>query len=54
MEGVLKEGYKIPFEALPQFRGIRQTPLVGEYTHVLLEEVDSLLAKGAIEPFVSD
>ena len=31
VEGVLKEGYKIPFEALPQFRGIRQTPLVGEY-----------------------
>ena len=54
VEGVLKEGYKIPFQALPQFRGIRQTPLVGEYAHVLLEEVDSLLAKGAIEPVVSD
>ena len=50
VKGVVTEGYKIPFDPLPQFRGIRHTPLSGEYGHILLEEVDALLAKGAIEP----
>jgi hypothetical protein len=47
---VLSEGYRIPFkEGPPPFKGVRHTPLVGEYAHILLDEVKALLQKNAIE-----
>ena len=49
VRGVLNEGYKIPFKKLPSYQGLRLTPLTGQYGPILLDEVDSLLGKGAIE-----
>ena len=46
---ILDVGYIIPFKKLPVFQGVKQTPLKGEYAQVLLEEVNTLLRKGAIE-----
>ena len=54
VRSVLSHGYKIPFSQLPRFNGKRSTPLKGSYAHVLLEEVHSLLAKGAIEKVHGD
>ena len=45
---VLTQGYRIPFMQLPRYRGMTSTPLKGEYAGVLLDEVESLLGKGAI------
>ena len=49
VQRVLDVGYVIPLKRLPSFQGVRQTPLKGQYAQVLLEEVESLLRKGAIE-----
>lgn len=38
VKSVLAKGYKIPFSQLRRFNGVRQTPLMGQYAHVLLEE----------------
>ena len=47
---ILKEGYRITFlHGPPRFNGVRSTPLVGRYTEVLLQEVQSLLDKRAVE-----
>ena len=46
---ILLQGYKIPFTQWPKFQGRRSTPLIGQYSDVLLDEVDSLLGKRAIE-----
>ena len=54
VRSVLSHGYKIPFSQLPRFNGKGSTPLKGSYAHVLLEEVHSLLAKGAIEEVHGD
>ena len=53
VRGVLQEGYRIPFTTLPRFTGVRNTPLIGQYANVLLDEVATLSLKGAIE-VVSD
>ena len=46
---IVSQGYLIPFLKIPPFKGVKHTPLSGQYAGVLLEEVDSLLSKGAIE-----
>ena len=49
VQGILQEGYKIPFTRIPRFSGIRPTPVVGKYASVLIDEVSGLLQKQAIE-----
>ena len=51
---IVAQGYYIPFKQLPRSRGIRVTPLSGDYAPVLLDEVDTLLQKGAIEPVLEN
>ena len=47
---VLGEGYKISFlHGPPKFNGVRSTPLVGQYSDVLLQEVRDLFIKNALE-----
>jgi hypothetical protein len=47
---VLQQGHSLPFLSNPPtFRGVRETPLSGDYASVLPDEVASLLAKGAVE-----
>lgn len=47
---VLKQGYKLEFQNFPPSTGIRQTRANAKNTHILLEEVQKLLQKRAIEP----
>ena len=47
---VLKQGYKLEFQAIPTRAGIGQTCANVRDTHILMEEVEKLLQKGAIEP----
>ena len=49
VKNVLQHGYQIPFIQVPKFQGIKKTPLSGVYAQVLMDEVASLLDKGAIE-----
>ena len=46
---IVQSGYLIPFKKLPDFQGVRSTPITHASSSVLLEEVDSLLQKDAIE-----
>jgi hypothetical protein len=48
---IVSQGYKIEFVQIPQFAGVRETPLnKGPHQEALLEEVQQLLVKNAIEP----
>ena len=49
VKDIVTQGYTIPFKRFPKFNKIRVTPITGQYREVLLEEVQSLLQKGAIE-----
>jgi hypothetical protein len=50
VRNIIREGYKISFPQFPTlFNGVRNTLLVGKYADVLLQEVEFLLAKRAIE-----
>ena len=49
VRSIVAQGYLIPFKKLPQFVSIRVTPIAGVYKQVLLDEVQTLLQKGAIE-----
>ena len=51
---IVSVGYYIPFHTLPRPTGIRETPLRGVFSQVLLEEVATLSLKGAIEPVQGD
>ena len=46
---IVSQGYRIPFKTIPKFNSVRVTPISGVYKNVLLEEVQTLLQKGAIE-----
>jgi hypothetical protein len=47
---VLQEGHSLPFKSSPPtFRGVRDTPLQGEFAAVLVDEVTSLVSKAAVE-----
>ena len=46
---IVTHGYKVPFKRLPKFTSIKVTPISGLYKQVLLEEVQTLLQKQAIE-----
>ena len=49
VRNIVKHGYLIPFkDGPPPCHGVRNTPLVGQYAQVLLEEVQTLLDKDAI------
>lgn len=50
---VLKQGYKLEFQQIPPFTGIRQTHANARNTCILWEEVGKLLQKRAIEPVPS-
>ena len=39
IQGILTEGYRIPFTRAPRFSGIRPTPVSGKYATVLRDEV---------------
>lgn len=47
---VLKQGYKLEFQQIPPSTGIRQTHANVKHTHILMQEVEKLLQKRAIEP----
>lgn len=47
---VIEDGYKIDFSELPHFEGVKETKLAQKSLLVLLQEVDELLQKQAIEP----
>lgn len=47
---LIREGYKLEFQSIPKFNTIKQTKLPTENMHLLLQEVDILLKKEAIEP----
>ena len=49
VQGILQEGYKIPFTRTPPFSGIRPTPVSGKYATMLLDKVSGLLQKQALE-----
>ena len=46
---LIQEGYKLEFETIPSFNGIKETKLPNENMSILLQEVDTLLQKQAIE-----
>lgn len=47
---VIKKGYKLEFVKIPPNTGIRQTRVSAKHTIILLQEVEKLLEKQAIEP----
>ena len=49
VKDIVSKGYQIPFKKFPCFNSVRVTPIAGNYKKVLLEEVQSLLQKHAIE-----
>jgi hypothetical protein len=52
---IISQGYSLEFIRVPEFSGVRPTPLnKGPGKGVLLEEVQSLLKKQAIEPVPID
>ena len=53
---IVDQGYYmyILFQTIPQPTGIRKALLHGDYAHVLSEEVNILLQKGAIQPVPGD
>jgi hypothetical protein len=52
---IISQGYSLEFIRVPEFSGVRPTPLnKGPGKGVLLEEVQSLLKKQALEPVPVD
>ena len=46
---LIPEGYKLEFMTIPSFNGINETKIPKENMSILLQEVDTLLQKQAIE-----
>ena len=55
VQEVIQSGHTLPFAGnSPTFRGVLSTPLSGPYKKVLLNEVESLLKKNAVEVVPKD